>query len=60
MHYTWDLAYGEYSDSIVTDGITKRVVKVINNPYKDKWFADPFILSDSQSTLVLLVEIRRG
>lgn len=28
----------------------------IENPFKDRWFADPFILSDSEATMEVLVE----
>lgn len=65
LHYTWDLAYGIYDDSIIEKGLTKDDVRIVNNPYKTKWFADPFIYDDNELFLQLFVEeydknIKRG
>lgn len=65
LHYTWDLAYGKYDDSIIEKGLTKTDVNVVKNPYKTKWFADPFIYEDDERFLQLFVEefdkkIKRG
>lgn len=62
-HYTWDLAYFDYEPNIITDGLKK--VHVVKNPFKKKWFADPFILENTDEHLILLVEefdssIQRG
>lgn len=64
-HYTWDLAYGEFSDKIISSGLNGVKYNVIKNPYKNKWFADPFILKEDILELHLLVEefdsdIQRG
>lgn len=56
LHYSWDLAFGQYSDDIIKNGLSSSNIKVIKNPYKNKWFADPFILEETESSLVLLVE----
>ena len=55
-HYSWDLAYGEFTDSIFTDGLQCTKIHVVKNPYKNKWFADPFILEDDGNIIQLLVE----
>lgn len=64
-HYTWDLAYGEYTDDIIENGLKCINLHIIKNPFKKKWFADPFILKETKTELHLLVEefdsdIRRG
>lgn len=64
-HYSWDLAYGEYSDSIIENGLRGVKLHIIRNPFKNKWFADPFILKETKSELHLLVEefdydVKRG
>ena len=56
LHYSWDLAFGNYNEKIMSNGLSKSDIKIIKNPYKNKWFADPFILDENDSTLVLLVE----
>lgn len=55
-HYGWDIAYGEYDDNILTEGLSDTKLHVVKNPYKNKWFADPFILDDNCQTMQLLVE----
>ena len=65
LHYTWDLAYGKYDDSIIEKGLEKEDVNVVKNPYKTKWFADPFIYEDDERFLQLFVEefdkkVKRG
>ena len=65
VHYTWDLAYFDYDELIITQGLDFDKIHIIKNPYTKKWFADPFILRDSERELVLLVEeydsdVRRG
>ena len=55
-HYGWNLAYGEYNDDILQHGIQWNKLHFIKNPYKDKWFADPFILQVSDSHIIFLVE----
>lgn len=54
--YTWDLALGQYDESILTKGVDINNLKIVRNPYKKKWFADPFILSEDENTIQLLVE----
>lgn len=65
FHYTWDLAYGKYNESIIEKGLRKNDVRVVHNPYKDKWFADPFIYDEDDLYLHLFVEefdkkVKRG
>ena len=55
-HYAWDIAFGTYSDTIITNGLSGINVKVVKNPYKNKWFADPFILEATENTIQFLVE----
>ena len=56
LHYTWDLAYGRYDESVIEDGICENNVNYIINPYRDKWFADPFIYEEDDDYLQLFVE----
>lgn len=65
MHYTWELAFFEYNHNILTNGLDLRTMHIVKNPYKKKWFADPFILKNTNNILTLLVEefdsdIKRG
>ncbi len=65
LHYTWDLAYGEYDERIIHQGLDSAKLHIVKNPYKKKWFADPFILRNDRKRLHLLVEefdsaIQRG
>lgn len=55
-HFTWDIAYTDFCPSLLTEGINWRNVRTVKNPYKNKWFADPFILDNTESQLTLLVE----
>lgn len=64
-HYTWDIAYGIYSKRIVTEGLKGIKLHIVSNPYKNKWFADPFILEEDDENIQFLVEefdysVRRG
>lgn len=54
--YTWDLAIGVYDQSILRRGVDLQQVDIVRNPYKKKWFADPFILSVDEESIQLLVE----
>ncbi len=54
--YTWDLAFGNDINSVFEKGISKEGLHIIKNPYKSKWFADPFILSREEAQMILLVE----
>lgn len=56
LHYSWDLAYGIYDETTVYSSFEKLKLQYIKNPYKNKWFADPFILESDKGTLSLLVE----
>lgn len=56
MHYTWDLAYGEFSDAILRNGLNGVVLNYVKNPYPNKWFADPFILEEDTKSIQFLVE----
>jgi len=54
--YVWDLAIGHYNENIVSKGVDWTGLKYIRNPYKKKWFADPFILDVNDENIQLLVE----
>lgn len=56
LHYTWDIAYGHYNESIITKGIDVSKIHIVGNPYKEKWFADPFILEEDENNIQFLVE----
>lgn len=56
LHYTWTIAYGHYDESIITHGIDVNKLHVVKNPYKEKWFADPFILEEDECSIHFLVE----
>lgn len=55
-HYTWDIAYGAYSNKILVDGLKGVNLHIVKNPYKCKWFADPFILDEDENNIQFLVE----
>lgn len=54
--YTWDIAYGKYDEKIIREGVNWGDLHIVKNPYKTKWFADPFILSEDDNTIQFLVE----
>ena len=56
LHYTWCIAYGHYDESIMTQGIDVSKLHIVKNPYKEKWFADPFILEEDEQSIHFLVE----
>lgn len=56
LHYSWDLAFGHYSESMLKNGLAASDYHIVGNPYKNKWFADPFIYQDSPDQLELFVE----
>lgn len=56
LHYTWDLAYGHIESSLEEAGVDFNHLTIVKNPYKNKWFADPFILREDEKELHLLVE----
>lgn len=56
VHYTWDLAYFDYKNEILTKGLDFKKIHIVKNPYKNKWFADPFILHKTERAITLLVE----
>lgn len=56
LHFSWDLAFGHYSESMLKKGLATSDYYIVGNPYKYKWFADPFIYKDSPGQLELLVE----
>ena len=55
-HYTWDIAYGIYSERVVTERLKGIKLHIVSNPYKNKWFADPFILEEDDENIQFLVE----
>lgn len=66
MHYSWDLAYARCQENGSLKGeVVLSDLHYIKNPYKNKWFADPFIIEEDDIYLHLLVEeydyeIQRG
>jgi hypothetical protein len=64
-NYTWDLAYGDYDEDLLLRKGEMGKLHIIKNPYKTKWFADPFILNVHSQKVCLLVEefdsnVKRG
>lgn len=64
MHYTWDLAFFYFEGTQLSDFSPKNI-NIVVNPFKCKWFADPFILDFNDKEIELLVEeydlnIKRG
>ncbi len=55
-HYSWDLAFIDYSEGIFYKTDKLRNYHKVRNPYKNKWFADPFILDATEKEIKLLVE----
>lgn len=52
----WNVGFCEVSKrELLSKGLLGRV-KWLRHPYKDRWFADPFILSYDDSEIVVLVE----
>ena len=56
MHYTWDLAYGAFNDSMLENGLKGVKLNYVKNPFSNKWFADPFILEEDSTSIQFLVE----
>lgn len=52
-HFSWDLAYGKYNGLGQFD---LSELQIVRNPYKNKWFADPFILEETSTNIQFLVE----
>lgn len=64
-HYAWDIAYGTYTDRIISEGLREVKINIVKNTYKNKWFADPFILDEDENIIQFLVEefdydVKRG
>ncbi len=55
-HYAWELAFIDYSEDVFYKTDKLRNYHKVKNPYKDKWFADPFILDANEKEIKLLVE----
>ena len=56
-NYTWALAYGKLNDDVIRGNIfSYGGLHYVKNPYKKKWFADPFFLEETAEILTLLVE----
>ena len=51
----WQIGFilGGY-DAVLNDG--KLKITWVKSPYKDRWFADPFILDVTSDEIILLVE----
>lgn len=47
----WNIAIADYSDDFIP-----RNIKWLKHSYKDRWFADPFIISETENTYTILVE----
>lgn len=64
-HYGWELAYGSTPADIASGKNILKEMHEIKNPYRSKWFADPFILDVTDNEIELLVEefddcVKRG
>lgn len=54
----WNIGFCELTpDEFILSGKLGRVVWM-KNPYKDRWFADPFLLNVTEDTITVLVEER--
>lgn len=65
MHYTWDLAICLSESGEEGYKLPYKRYSILYNPYKEKWFADPFILSFDGKIAHVLVEeydsnVKRG
>lgn len=55
FHKTWDLAFVKGGmDALFSD--ESFDVDVVENPFKDRWFADPFVLDVSDDKIFVLAE----
>ena len=52
----WNIAFCDLSPDDLVKQKCLPPVKWLKHPYKDRWFADPFILSVSDNEIVVLVE----
>lgn len=64
-HYGWELAFGSLPKNFEVGKSMLENMQPIRNPYKNKWFADPFILNVTEHSLEVLVEefdynVKRG
>lgn len=56
-YHTWNIGFVEADiKSIVASDITQVNVQWVKHPYKDRFFADPFILSVNEKEIKVLVE----
>jgi len=57
FYFIWNIGFIESDiDSIILSDETLLEVKWLNHPYKDRFFADPFILSITDQFIYVLVE----
>lgn len=55
FHKAWALGFVRGGmDAVMSDSPLK--IDVVRNPYKDRWFADPFVLDVTDTKIMLLVE----
>jgi hypothetical protein len=55
FHKAWDLAFVKGGmDALFADGPFE--VDVVKNPFKDRWFADPFVLDVTDDKIYVLAE----
>lgn len=55
----WNIGFVEQTpEELISDGGLKTI-KWLKNPYKDRWFADPFILNVTKDDITLFVEERK-
>lgn len=56
-YHTWNIGFVEADvKSIVASDLTQVDVQWVKHPYKDRFFADPFILSVNEKEIKVLVE----
>jgi hypothetical protein len=53
--HRWNIGFVDLTDNYLLERDYLKI-KWIKHPYKDRWFADPFILSESETTIDVLVE----
>lgn len=51
VYQDWNIAIAEMNDDL-----SLKNIRWMKHSYKDRWFADPFILSDDNDTYIVLVE----
>ncbi len=54
----WNIGFCEQSISEVFQEYSLRKIRWLKHPYRDRWFADPFLLDVNDDTIIIFVEER--